>query len=29
VDRESFLTAVMPVSRSMELADSHIRDKYV
>ncbi len=29
VDRESFLASVTPVSRSVELADTHIRDKYV
>ena len=29
VDRESFLASVTAVSRSVELADTHIRDKYV
>lgn len=29
VDRESFLTSVLPVSRSVQLADTHIREKYV
>jgi hypothetical protein len=29
VDRDSFLTAVTAVRRSLELADTHIRDKYV
>jgi hypothetical protein len=29
VDRDSFLTAVTSVRRSLELADTHIRDKYV
>ena len=29
LDRESFLASVTAVSRSVELADTHIRDKYV